>query len=195
MSLIRINPRFYARLVTVIRDSKRNYSVVAKENEFSETPQYPPILDLSYKGRLKRKHQSWHKEIKDLNTVEEKLIKINMPRYYGWKSVIVSEDLIPYNCEAFAQHVTRTHIVEEKGLPKYYDRIITSEKLDATYQQVKKQIEDVIIFEHVSRRYLVPFLKPDTSTVIFSFIKWSSLSFSSGGSRSSILRLKIILQS
>lgn len=155
MSLVRVNPRSYTRLLTLFRNGKRNHSVAAREEEYSETPQYPRILDLSFQAKVKRKEESFHEQIKKLDTVEEKLMKINMPRYYGWKSLILSESHIPYNSESLAQYITRTHIIKEQGLPKYYDRIMTAEKLDATMNLVRKRIKDVVLFEHISRRFVL----------------------------------------
>ncbi|XP_046412367.1 39S ribosomal protein S30, mitochondrial [Neodiprion fabricii] len=152
MSLIRLNPQSCVRLVRICYHGKRDYSAVTQSEECSEIPQYPQIYDVSPKGKIKTKHERFHKEIQNLNTVEEKLMKINMPRYYGWRCVNVCESSIPYNAELMAQYTTRTHIVKEPGLPKYYDRIISSDKLDAAVQQVKKRIEDVILFEHISHK-------------------------------------------
>ena len=42
---------------------------------------YPPILDLSRLAKNERKRVEWEEEVKKLTTVEEKLIKINMPRF------------------------------------------------------------------------------------------------------------------
>lgn len=153
MSLIRVNHRSYGRLLKIFRDGKRNHSVIAQEaEEFSETPQYPPILDISFKARERRREEAVHEAIKNLNTVEEKIIKINMPRFYGWRSLMLNESFVPYNSESLAQYITRTHIVKEQGLPKYYDRVMSSDKLDATVEQVKKQIQNVVLFEHISHR-------------------------------------------
>ncbi|XP_012257360.2 28S ribosomal protein S30, mitochondrial [Athalia rosae] len=152
MSLMRVNPRSYVRLSTIFREGKRLHSVVAKEVEYSDPPQYPPILDLSLKAKEKRRHESWHEEIKKLNTVEEKLMKINMPRYYGWKSLMLFEHLIPYNSESLAQFITRTHLIQEPGLPKYYDRVMAPEKIEEIVQRIKKQIEETILLEYNYRK-------------------------------------------
>ena len=43
------------------------------EQEYTETPQYPPILDTSYEARKRRTDEQWHEKVKALKTVEEKL--------------------------------------------------------------------------------------------------------------------------
>lgn len=42
---------------------------------------YPPILDLSRLAKYERKRVEWENDVKKLKTVEEKLIKVNMPRF------------------------------------------------------------------------------------------------------------------
>jgi len=121
---------------------------------------YAPIQDLSRKGIRKKKLQILSNKIRNLETVEEKIFKINMPRYYGWKTLILNEDEIPYNSLTHAQHVTRTHIVKESGLPDYYNNIISNEELDNVIQQIKTNVEDNILFMHCRRLvYLIEIIK------------------------------------
>lgn len=78
MSLIRINRALSSRVIKRIN----HFSTVTQENEeYTTTPQYPPILDLSFEKRLERKKEKVYEEIKNVKTVEEKQIKLNMPRY------------------------------------------------------------------------------------------------------------------
>lgn len=130
----------------------RKYSTPAVSEFNSIESIYPPIEDMSFKAKYKRKRQAWYEEIKNLETVEEKLFKINMPRYYGWKSLILKEHVVPYNSLSHAQYFTRTHIVKESGLPAYYNTVISIEQLDKIVQSIKSDIEDNIIFEHCIRR-------------------------------------------
>lgn len=76
--------------------------------EYSKLPQYPTILDPTFAGRKEREELGWQQEIQEVNTVEEKLIKINMPKYYGFKVVQMSDSRLPYNCLPAIQHYTRT---------------------------------------------------------------------------------------
>lgn len=137
------------------KQRKYSTSVVSKvksETEDATEPKYPSIEDLSWKAKQKRFRLAWHDKIKNLETVEEKLFKINMPRYYGWKSLILKEHVIPYDALSHAQYYTRTHIVKESGLPAYYNNIISTEQLDRIVQEIKSDIEDNIIFEYCIRK-------------------------------------------
>lgn len=122
------------------------------EQEFTDTPQYPPILDISYEARKGRETVEWHEKIKSLKTVEEKMFEINMPRYYGWKPIMLWEESIPYNAMSFAQHVTRTHFREFKDLPHY--SIDLEEESHKLVGQIKPWIEEALIFEYKYRRYV-----------------------------------------
>lgn len=153
---VQIRQRLLFNTVTKYGKQKR-YSISAiseVKNEVKDTvePVYPPIEELNWKARLKRKKQTWHEKIKSLKTVEEKLFEFNMPRYYGWKSLLLNEHVIPYNSLSHAQYITRTHIIKEPGLPAYYNNVISTEQLDCIVQAIKNDIEDNIIFEHCIRR-------------------------------------------
>ncbi|XP_012528781.1 28S ribosomal protein S30, mitochondrial [Monomorium pharaonis] len=143
---------------TVVKYGKqKRYSTSAVSEVKSEIkdaiePVYSPIEDLSWKAKQKRNKQAWHDKIKGLETVEEKIFEINMPRYYGWKSLILKEHVIPYNTLSHTQYYTRTHIVKESGLPAYYNNVISTEQLDRMVQEIKNDVEDSIIFEYCSRK-------------------------------------------
>lgn len=119
------------------------------DKEYTEKPEYPQILDTSYAGRKQRAANEWFDAVKSLKTVEEKLMKVNMPKYYGWKSVILREgNQIPYNALPFAQFITRTHFLGPANLP--YEHLKgESEKL---LEQIKPQIEEALIFEYNYRK-------------------------------------------
>ncbi|XP_029668999.1 39S ribosomal protein S30, mitochondrial [Formica exsecta] len=153
---VQIRQKLLFNTVTKYGKQKR-YSISAiseVKDEVKDTvePVYPPIEELNWKARLKRKKQTWHEKIKSLKTVEEKLFEFNMPRYYGWKSLFLNEHVIPYNSLSHAQYITRTHIIKEPGLPAYYNNVISTEQLDCIVQAIKNDIEDNIIFEHCIRR-------------------------------------------
>ncbi|XP_011867652.1 PREDICTED: 28S ribosomal protein S30, mitochondrial [Vollenhovia emeryi] len=134
------------------RYSTSAVSEVRSKAEESAEPMYPPIEDLSWKTKWRRKRASWHDKIKGLETVEEKLFEFNMPRYYGWTALMLNEHVIPYDALSHAQYCTRTHVVKESGLPAYYNNIISSEQLDRMVQAIKSDVEDNIIFEYCMRR-------------------------------------------
>lgn len=114
--------------------------------EYTAQPEYPPIQDLSYECKQIRKRASWHEKIKSLNTIEEKLLEINMPKYYGYKSVILDDSKIPYNSMPLSQHITRTKFNEVLALPGIYQG--NQEKVDTFYNNIKSEIEDALLFEY-----------------------------------------------
>ncbi|XP_014480417.1 PREDICTED: 28S ribosomal protein S30, mitochondrial [Dinoponera quadriceps] len=133
------------------------YSTSAVSEVKDKTPSnaeslYLPIEDLSYKARKRRKDDALCEKIKNLETVEEKLIQLNMPRYYGWKLLLLKEDKLPYNSLKYIQYITRTHIMKEPGLPATYNNVISTEQLDSIVEAVKNNIADDIAFEHCSRQ-------------------------------------------
>lgn len=128
----------------------RRYSHAAlpDENEYTETPVYPPILDMSLQGRKLRERQSVHEKIKNLNTVEEKQIALNMPRYYGWKCVMLNENRVPYNALPLVQCYTRTHFKPVNSLPDVYSE--TNPLAEQVVKETKSIIEDIIAVESES---------------------------------------------
>lgn len=140
MSLIRLNKTWASG---VVRRTRAFSSAVPQENEeYTATPQYPPILDLSFESRMERKLQAKYDAIKNVKTVEEKQIKLNMPRYYGFKCYMLFEDQIPYNSLALAQHLTRTHLIHQENLPDYYKDI----KVENT-ENLPKDIQESLLME------------------------------------------------
>ncbi|XP_059478935.1 large ribosomal subunit protein mL65 [Neocloeon triangulifer] len=123
----------------------RPMSTSANPEEYSQEPQYPPIKDITWRGRRKDEAEAWHEKIQNLDTVEEKLIEINIPRYYGWKCHMLTEGDIKYNTLALHQHITRTHLVN--GLPAIYN----SNEIEAAAQQhaaeIKSEFADTLAFE------------------------------------------------
>ena len=156
MLFVRLKPRLHGNVTpSIIKINNRKYSAepAVTQNNESEVPKYPPIEDLSYYGKGHKIEAQNAKDVETLNTVEEKMLKINMPRYYGWKSVMLNEGRIPYNSEEQMQFYTRTHIVNERGLPSYYDNIVTPEKLQDSVEKIKGVIEDTLVFEYNNRKY------------------------------------------
>ncbi|KAH8273311.1 hypothetical protein KR018_011864, partial [Drosophila ironensis] len=77
---------------------------------------YPAIENPSRKSRQVREARRWHMDIQEAPTVGEKAIKMNLPRYYGYKAVAFGDSCIPYNSLPITQHYTRT--VLEKLMPE-----------------------------------------------------------------------------
>lgn len=119
---------------------------IAEQNEYTETPEYPPILDMSLQGRKLRERQALHQKIREINTVEEKQIALNMPRYYGWKCVMFNEDKVPYNAMPIVQYYTRSHFISVDKLPEYYNE--TDAAADTVVKEIKGLIEEAILIEN-----------------------------------------------
>lgn len=116
-----------------------------------EQAKYPPILDLSRSAARRREKQSWHDEIQNVKSVEEKLIKINMPKYYGFKSVLINHEKVPYNALPLIQHYTRTHFIEQNEPLSFYSQY--EEKTTKYLEIIKGQIEESLSFVHKAIKY------------------------------------------
>lgn len=148
MSLTRLN-RIYIR---TLFKHQRKYSNIVYYNEaddYTATPQYPPILDLSRPKVLERKKLAKHEAIKSVKSVEEKQIKLNMPKYYGFKCYVFQENRIPYDNLELTQHVTRTHLIETEMLPKFYDDF----KVEELVKALENRIQDAILMAYEGYRY------------------------------------------
>ncbi|KAJ8917191.1 hypothetical protein NQ315_012683 [Exocentrus adspersus] len=93
--------------------------------------------------RVERKKQAGHDELRAVKTVEEKQIKLNIQRYYGFRSHMLLEHLVPYNNLSLAQHVTKTHLIVQDSLPEYYKGVAVDELVD----KVKAEVEEAVLIE------------------------------------------------
>ncbi|XP_058792079.1 large ribosomal subunit protein mL65 [Phymastichus coffea] len=169
MHCCKMNTKIHARCTFLIRQlstpvnesvskefvktqSTVNLSVLKENENKGIEPHYPPILDLSRRARQSRNREKWHNKVKSLGTIEEKIFELNMPRYYGWKAFTLKEGILPYDPLPQAQYITNTHIANEPKLPSYYDSVISLEILDASVQQIKSQVEDMLAFEYNYRK-------------------------------------------
>lgn len=146
MSLSRLNRIYLHRLF------KRKYSNIVYYNEaddYTATPQYPPILDLSPGKVRERKKLAKHDAIKTAKSVEEKQIKLNMPKYYGFKCYMFNENSIPYDNLELTQHITRTHLIETEKLPKFYDDI----KVEVLVKALESRVQDAILLAYEGYQY------------------------------------------
>ncbi|XP_044259375.1 28S ribosomal protein S30, mitochondrial isoform X2 [Tribolium madens] len=144
MSALRLNKSVLKRC----KKFKCFSTAVQHDDEYTATPQYPPILDMSPDKIQERKKEALYEEIKAVKTVEEKQIKLNMPKYYGFKSYMLYEDYIPYNSLSLIQHVTRTHLIKNDNLPPFYNDLDVS----TVANDVKTDIEEVILVETARKR-------------------------------------------
>ncbi|XP_076748855.1 mitochondrial ribosomal protein S30 [Xylocopa sonorina] len=135
--------------LSILRTVARKFSSTVLTE--TEDTIYPPILDLSRKACIKRKNKVWYDKIEKLESVEEKLFGINMPRYYGWKGLLLEEGVVKPNSLDHAQYITHTHVINDHKLPEFYNSVITPEQSNAIVQNVKHHIENFIIFEYCHR--------------------------------------------
>ncbi|XP_967403.2 large ribosomal subunit protein mL65 [Tribolium castaneum] len=144
MSALRLNKNLLKRC----KKFKCFSTAVLQEDEYTATPQYPPILDMSPEKVRERRKEEEYEGIKAVKTVEEKQIKLNMPKYYGFKSYMLYEDYIPYNSLPLIQHVTRTHLIKNENLPNFYNDLDVTSALN----DVKLDIEEAILIELARHR-------------------------------------------
>lgn len=113
------------------------------ESEFVDQPVYPPILDMSRQAIKARKIEAVAEKVTSQPTVEEKLIELNMPKYYGWWACQLYEKKIPYNALPFIQFATRTCLVSEQ--PMSYASLESA--ADKYLDKVKGPLCDLILQE------------------------------------------------
>ncbi|KAG7300263.1 hypothetical protein JYU34_015833 [Plutella xylostella] len=126
----------------------RQYSqpAILDQNEYTETPEYPPIQDLSLQSRKARERQSVYDKIRKVKTIEEKQIALNMPRYYGWKCIMLTDQKVPYNAMPVIQFYTRSHFIQSEKLPDTYTE--TEAIASDIVKEIKSDVEDIIAIEH-----------------------------------------------
>lgn len=115
-------------------------SLIFPLEEYTEKPEYPEILDQSHEAKVLRKKQSWYDKIKKLETIEEKQIKINMPRYYGYKVVALNDTRIRYNSLPMIQHYTRTLFERTDKVPE----TLESEQLNSLVKSVSGEFQESV---------------------------------------------------
>lgn len=125
-------------------------TVQADNNEYTDIPMYPTILNLSPESVIRRERDVKLDKLKKLGTIEEKLIGINMPRFYGWSSLMLHEGNYPLNIMPFVQHITRTDFIEAESFP-FTNRNSQSE-VNSAVDKIRPQLQDALIMEIAKRR-------------------------------------------
>lgn len=118
-------------------------------SEYAEQAEYPEIFDITRKAVKIREKIAWHDQVKNVKTVEEKLIKVNMPKYYGYQMMMMTEERLPYNCLPYVQHWTRTQY--ENGIPSSWNKQ-SLEKIDLFVNEIKDLIDESLRFQHTECR-------------------------------------------
>lgn len=142
-----LSQSFRRNLQLMLRSTNRlSLSTRALANpseEYTAQPQYPAIEDPSFRSKKKKEAAEWHERIQQLSSVEEKLFEINMPKYYGYKAHIITDQKFPYNVLPLAQYATRTYLQE--NLPETYGKL--GEEAKKLLEEIRGNLEDVIGFE------------------------------------------------
>lgn len=118
--------------------------VKATKSEFTETAEYPPILDTSYEAKKVRKTLEGRERMKTISTIEEKLIEMNMKKYYGYKCLMLNEKTFPYNTLPYFQYATNTQLVREDHKPKTPE---DAKNVETFLNLIKADVQDAIEFE------------------------------------------------
>lgn len=118
-------------------------------SEHIEKAKYPEIFDITKKAEQTRKKIAWHEDVKNVKTIEEKLIKVNMPKYYGYQMMMMTEERLPYNCLPYVQHWTRTQY--ENGIPSSWNKQSSADN-DFFVNEIKNLIEESLRFQHTECR-------------------------------------------
>lgn len=133
-------------------NSKCSYSTDAVVvGTHSTDSNYPPILDPSPTEVYKRERDAKLDKMKRLGTVEEKLIGINMPRYYGWSSIVLQEGNYPFNFMPFVQHITRTDFQTTEMFP--FPQSHDESHVKNVIKIIRPQLQDALLMELSKIRY------------------------------------------
>lgn len=149
------------RITVVSRVNKKSLVVQCRrissyfqpsESEYANEAVYPPIVDLSFEAVRDRKIENQARKITSLSTVEEKLIELNRPKYYGWWACQLNDQVFPYDSLPFCQYATRTCLTS--GLPAVYSEL--EEIASNSVPNIKEKLSELLLqeFEYVEKRYI-----------------------------------------
>lgn len=114
------------------------------DTEYSEKAEYPPIVENNVRVKKTQEVFKWHEKIKRISTIEEKLIEINIPRYYGYKCLMLNNRDYPYNTLPFFQYATNTEFVEESHAPKSEEE---AKIIENFLSLIKAEVQEAFEFE------------------------------------------------
>lgn len=118
-------------------------TAVAQAEAPQDALEYPRIVDNSFPEKLKRKYMAEYDRLKRCPTIEEKIIELNMPRFYGHRCVMLGDKWYPYNALPFVKFATKTDFQE---LPAIQDPA-EAKKVDDFYNIIKSDLMDALEFE------------------------------------------------
>lgn len=141
--MLRVFPRSLRNQFIV----SRHLSTVAQQDvdsEYTDEAVYPPIMDDSRDAIKAREKNEWHMKIKRIGTIEEKMIELNIPKYYGYKCVMIDDKEFPYNTLQFLKYATNTEFVEESHASSGEEE---NKKVDNFFNLIKSDVQDAFEFE------------------------------------------------
>lgn len=148
--MLRIIVQPQCRLLRIAQCNIVNYSTKTvtsfkANDEYLPEAIYPEILDTTTKAKRMKERYSWYEKIQNLKAIEEKQLEINMPRYYGYQSIMLNDERFPYNCLPFTKFATKTYFQELDSISSLLSGV--SKPVDDLLNSTKSNIEDVIQFE------------------------------------------------
>ena len=90
----------------------RKFHGPPKSEEYTAVAQYPEIP--KFKNVHEKSYDELKNQIKSLQTVEEKQLYLNKPKYYGWYSCNMDVNQVPPESLNLLQYVTNTTIVRNQ---------------------------------------------------------------------------------
>lgn len=144
ISKLNIVKRVSSQCRTLSTVAKHETSVAERESEYYDEPPYPPIREFppKFTDKVADTKRKRIEKIKNVETIEEKIIELNLPRYYGFKCLMMS-DRLPYDSLPYVQFCTNTEFVEEKSHVEE-DEI---QKVDEFLKLVKGELVESLEFE------------------------------------------------
>uniref|UniRef100_A0A1B6LLN1 28S ribosomal protein S30, mitochondrial n=1 Tax=Graphocephala atropunctata TaxID=36148 RepID=A0A1B6LLN1_9HEMI len=141
---------FTAHNILKTKHERKMSSRIYPDDQYTDSPNYPAILDLSPKPSYRRERDNKLNKIKKLGTVEEKFFGINMPRFYGWSSLMLKEGNFPFNFLPFIQHITRTDYIDVDQFP--FSSNLSQTEIENLVKRIRPQLQDAILLEMVKKR-------------------------------------------
>lgn len=119
-------------------------TAVTQAEEPKDAVEYPPIIDLSFDAKEKRRKMEEYDRVRQCPTIEEKIIEINMARYWGHRCLMLGDKWYPYNPLPSVQYMTKTDFQE---LPLTIQDPAEAKKIDDFYNLLKSDLQDAVEFE------------------------------------------------
>lgn len=127
-----------------IRITRAFSTALAQQETPKDAVEYPPIVDNSFKEKFNRRRVAKYDRIKECPTIEEKIIELNMPRYWGFRCLMMGDQWYPYNSLPMVRYSTKTDFQET---PLKIEDPAEAKKVDDFYNLIKSDLMDALEFE------------------------------------------------